>query len=189
MSGAPWVLLNGLKWPPAALQPFLRSPIWWTWKPWSPGDSPSISPLKLDLMKISQWFLFNNSTYWVIPSLDLISIWPLTLPYNIFILLVKHFLFWCFELYSLFQNDQNCTLQSLLEILHLLLLKSELFFLWQPSPMTCIKIAWQENGLDVNSWLATIHKHKLLPHLTNVCIMPVQFSAGNTPWCLISLNS
>ena len=49
-SGAPWVLLKGLKCPPAALQPSLRSPNWWTWNPWLPGVSPSIIPEKLYFM-------------------------------------------------------------------------------------------------------------------------------------------
>ena len=50
LSGAPCVLLKGLKCPPAALQPSLRSPNWWTWNPWTPGVRPSISPEKLDFM-------------------------------------------------------------------------------------------------------------------------------------------
>ena len=79
VSGAPCVLLKGLKCPPAALQPSLRSPNWWTWNPWTPGVRPSISPEKLDFMLFSP-VLSWGQTHWVLPGLDRMSIWPLTLP-------------------------------------------------------------------------------------------------------------
>ena len=99
MSGAPCVLLKGLKCPPAALQPSLRSPNWWTWNPWIPGVSPSTSPVKLDFMLyftgVAQiwhslsgprsWPDFNlpsNNSLKTVPSylLYLISSFSLTFP-------------------------------------------------------------------------------------------------------------
>lgn len=170
VSGAPCVLLKGLKCPPAALQPSLRSPNWWTWNPWTPGVSPSTSPVKLDFMlyftKVAQiWHSLSGPRSWPdfnLPSNNSLETVPSYLHYLRFL--------------SPFQNDQNYKLQSLLHIWHILLLISEIFFLYKTSYGICIEISWQENGLDVNSWLATIHKHKLLPHLTNVCIMAVQTS-------------
>uniref|UniRef100_A0A0E9XAF8 Uncharacterized protein n=1 Tax=Anguilla anguilla TaxID=7936 RepID=A0A0E9XAF8_ANGAN len=43
--GPPWVLLCGLKWGPALMQPFVLSPYTWTWKPCSPGVRPVICPV------------------------------------------------------------------------------------------------------------------------------------------------
>ena len=47
LSGAPWVLLNGLKCGPAVLHPSVRFPNWWIWNPCSPGVSPVISAVIL----------------------------------------------------------------------------------------------------------------------------------------------
>ena len=75
-SGAPWVLLKGLKCPPAALQPSLRSPNWWTWNPWTPGVSPSISPEKLDFMLYCGGVVLKSdslSASWPRPDLNVTS--------------------------------------------------------------------------------------------------------------------
>ena len=49
VSGAPWLVWNGLKCPPAALHLSRVSPNWWTWNPCRPGDRPAMVPLKLKL--------------------------------------------------------------------------------------------------------------------------------------------
>ena len=38
--GPPCTEFSGLKWPFALIQPFVKFPSSWTWKPWSPGVSP-----------------------------------------------------------------------------------------------------------------------------------------------------
>ena len=123
-SGAPWVLLKGLKCPPAALQPSLRSPNWWTWNPWLPGVSPSISPEKLYFMLYFTGVTNNTLTEWsLVWTLSQFDLWHCpSMSWIIF--RVHNFLFT-----SPFQNDQNYKLQSLLDIWNILLLKSEIIFL------------------------------------------------------------